>query len=181
MQQSVFDHFQQRLESTMALAESCSQHLPEAAQQFAECFLNGGKVLIYGSGHSASLAALAEHYFLFGYNFERPPFPALAMRPDCDAQSAVTLLQQLAQPGDLLLVLADPQQPEQGAELIAQARRAALRSLSLGATGEEHASAGQLALPLAAATEHSTPLVNLQLEALQCLCHLIDQQVFGAD
>jgi|GEM_PF-2123340 len=179
MQQPLFDHFQQRIESTMALAESCSSQLPAVAERLADCFLNGRKLLIYAEQESAWLAGYAQHTLLFGSGFERPPFPALALSTgNSSAETTSALLQQQGNRGDLLLLLSASESTERCARLINQAERLGVDSISLCRQPDQLLA--KYRVVLGSSQTASTPLVNLQLEALQCLFYLIDHKIFGA-
>lgn len=175
----IFNHFQQRIESTMALAEQCQQQLPAAAELIAQRLVSGGKLVVCSGPDEALLGELAEHYCLFGCGFERPPFPVLAL--PCGATSTcLALLRQHAGSADALLLFGASLAPETRAQLLEEAARLELAVVSLGSGGHTDEPSVAAAVSLTAAEPPAAPLVNRQLEALQCLCHLVDRQVFGA-
>ncbi len=163
----------------MTLAEQCQQQLPAAAALIAERLVGGGKMVVCAGPDERLLGELAEHYLLFGSGFERPPFPVLALTGHPPA-SWLTLFGQLANSADLLLLFGDSLAPALREQLLSEALSRSVAIVTIGGTANGAEPSPTVAVSLAAAEPSSTPLVNRQLEALQCLCHLVDHQVFGA-
>lgn len=179
MDQLIFDHFQQRIEATMTFAEQCRQQLPAAASLIAERLVGGGKVIVCAGPDERLLGELTENYLLYGSGFERPPFPVLALTGHAQA-NWLTLLGQHANSADLLLLLGDSLTPTLREQLLNEAVRNGVAVVTIGAVASAAEPSPTVAVSLTAVEPSSTPLVNRQLEALQCLCHLVDHQVFGA-
>ena len=175
MQQPIFDHFQKRIESTMALAELCSEQLPAAVELLTERLLAGGKVFVYAEPALLGLAQATEDFLLFGDKLPRPPFPATTL-----GRNPTEQFQQFACQQDILLVLTGDNPCLQRAELLAESSRIGTATLELTNSAVAAEPASQYTVTFNRGDTQAVELVNSQLEALQCLYSLVDHQIFGA-
>ena len=175
MQQPIFDHFQKRIELTMALAELCSEQLPAAVQLLSERLLAGGRVFVYSDPSISRLAEATEDFLLFGDKLPRPPFPATAL-----GRNPTEQFRQFACQQDILLLLTAENPSVQRAELLTEASRTGSASLELSNSPVSTEPLAQYTVSLNSGDIETGALVNSQLEALQCLFNLLDHQIFGA-
>ena len=77
MDQLVFQHLQNHIETTMILGENCSDKISEAAEKVTQALLSGQSIFSCGIAENAPLSQLFVHYLSSGYHIERPGFPAI--------------------------------------------------------------------------------------------------------
>ncbi|MGB2172840.1 MAG: hypothetical protein ACPHYD_02585, partial [Porticoccaceae bacterium] len=77
MDQLVFQHLQNHIETTMTMGENCANKLAEAAEKITQALLSGHTIYSCGIGETSPLSQLFVHYLTCGHQIERPGFPAI--------------------------------------------------------------------------------------------------------
>ncbi len=70
------------------IAENTSV-LTDIAKEIAKCFINGGKLWIFGNGGSAADAQHIAAEFINRFKMERPPLPAIALTTDSSVLTSI--------------------------------------------------------------------------------------------
>ena len=186
--------FAESIEVKREAAEYLAPSIGAAASLIAETFLQGRKLLICGNGGSAADAQHAAAEFVNRFELERPGLPALALTTDTSALTSIAndyrfadvfsrQIRALGQPGDLLMAITTSGGSESGTESLKAAHERDVRTILL--SGRDGGMASKLLEPgdieIRVAT-YSTPRIQeVHLLVIHCLCHLVDQQLFGAD
>ena len=186
--------FAESIEVKREAAEYLAPSIGAAASLIAETFLQGRKLLICGNGGSAADAQHAAAEFVNRFELERPGLPALALTTDTSALTSIAndyrfadvfsrQIRALGQPGDLLMAITTSGGSESVTESLKAAHERDVRTILL--SGRDGGMASKLLEPgdieIRVAT-YSTPRIQeVHLLVIHCLCHLFDQQLFGAD
>ncbi len=186
--------FAESIEVKREAAEYLAPSIGAAASLIAETFLQGRKLLICGNGGSAADAQHAAAEFVNRFELERPGLPALALTTDTSALTSIAndyrfadvfsrQIRALGQPGDLLMAITTSGGSESVTESLKAAHERDVRTILL--SGRDGGMASKLLEPgdieIRVAT-YSTPRIQeVHLLVIHCLCHLVDQQLFGAD
>ena len=186
--------FAESIEVKREAAEYLAPSIGAAASLIAETFLQGRKLLICGNGGSAAAAQHAAAEFVNRFELERPGLPALALTTDTSALTSIAndyrfadvfsrQIRALGQPGDLLMAITTSGGSESVTESLKAAHERDVRTILL--SGRDGGMASKLLEPgdieIRVAT-YSTPRIQeVHLLVIHCLCHLVDQQLFGAD
>ena len=186
--------FAESIEVKREAAEYLAPSIGAAASLIAETFLQGRKLLICGNGGSAAAAQHAAAEFVNRFELERPGLPALALTTDTSALTSIAndyrfadvfsrQIRALGQPGDLLMAITTSGGSESVTESLKAAHERDGRTILL--SGRDGGMASKLLEPgdieIRVAT-YSTPRIQeVHLLVIHCLCHLVDQQLFGAD
>ena len=186
--------FAESIEVKREAAEYLAPSIGAAASLIAETFLQGRKLLICGNGGSADAAQHAAAEFVNRFELERPGLPALALTTDTSALTSIAndyrfadvfsrQIRALGQPGDLLMAITTSGGSESVTESLKAAHERDVRTILL--SGRDGGMASKLLEPgdieIRVAT-YSTPRIQeVHLLVIHCLCHLVDQQLFGAD
>ena len=86
-------------------AEALARQVADATQALLTTITAGGKVLVCGAGWGAALAQHLQALLVGGFERQRPPLAALALRAEAELPFALQV-QALAQPGDALVLVA---------------------------------------------------------------------------
>ena len=187
MDRAIFQHFQKHIETAMAVGENCTQSLSDAAHKLTQALLAGNSIFSCGQGHSLALSKLFVEHLTSGYQIERPGFPAMDLEAiatsERDALCYAKSLQMFAKAGDVLWVF-DLDQPTQVLETtVAAAADKGLAVILLSAANNRlqspHLSHSDIEIVIDA--DRGPDAIAAGLIILQCLCGLIDQQIFGGD
>lgn len=168
--------FQKHIHSQIDLADAHGTILAHMAEALANTLISGNKVLILSAAPFQSLGAYLET--LLVYSNQRPPLPALNLKPEL----GLNQIKALAEPNDLVLMLGTHPQRDPQAYLKAfQEKSLHWIGLSAGewhfpAVFLSHQSSLSLHLP------QTNPLRNQEafLIILHVLIESIEWQLFGA-
>lgn len=133
-----------------ALRLNCYQDIMDSALLIANCFKNGGKVLICGNGGSAadSQHFAAEFVSSFSKKIKRRSYPAIALTTDTSIITAyandfsfdgifVRQIESLGQRGDILIVFTTSGSSGNCLMAVDQAKKQGLKSLAFTCLGGE--------------------------------------------
>lgn len=185
MDQLVFQHLQNHIETTMILGENCSDKISEAAEKVTQALLSGQSIFSCGIAENAPLSQLFVHYLSSGYHIERPGFPAIDLGcltgMNFADQSLSNSLHIHSQNGDILVVFSSGNNNPQLKNTIDAAVEKGLLVLLLSATDDnllaEKLGTQDIEISCAEFSDQSVSAVYFLI--IQCLCTLIDNKIFG--
>lgn len=187
MDRAIFQHFQNHIESVMAVGESCTERLSDAAHKLTQTLLAGNSIFSCGQGHSLSLSRLFVEHLTGGFRIERPGFPALDLEAIAtsqrDAECYAKSLQLQGKKGDVLWVFDLDKHSQVLEKAVAAASDKGISIILLSAANNRLLSP-QLShsdIEIVIDAERGPNAIAAGLIILQCLCGLIDQQIFGGD
>jgi len=163
--------------------------MPRLGDRLVERFNQGNKLLLAGQGMLASVAELIAVMFMHRLNFDRPPLPAIALgtslpltqsfeRHAAPGDLLVRQFNAVAQPGDLTLLFAEPQQNPALRQLTELARDRDCPLALFCNNPEEWSDLDSdliLTLPADSAAELAAPM----LFSGRLLCEMVEKTLFG--
>lgn len=185
MDQLVFQHLQNHIETTMAMGENCADKLVEAAEKFSQALLSGQTIYSCGIGETSPLSQILVHYLTCGHQIERPGFPAIDLGlltngnkgDDAFAKS----LHIHGQAGDVLVVFSNGNSSPLLQKTIEAAAEKGFQLLLISSTDDFILAQGlgpqDIEINCADYGKHATSAINFLI--IQCLCTLIDNRIFG--
>ena len=187
MDQKIFNHFQQLIETTMVVGDSFAGPMAAAAEKISAALLSGNRIFSYGEQTTVPLAQLFTDYLATGYEIERPGFPALninqIMATSFDAERFAHCLQTQGQSADLLLAVSAGGNSLSLISAVETAVSKGMTIILLSAHNDDllSASVGYNNVEINMA-QFSGQLANAaQFQIIQCLCALVDHQIFGGE
>lgn len=192
LQKRISQHFLSNSEVSQDSLLRLGELIELAAASLSRCLLNDGKILCCGNGGSAAHAQHFSSKLLNRYERDRPGLPALALTTDTSTLTSIAndfnydevfakQIRALGHSGDVVIVYSTS---GNSASLISAVMAAHDRDLSVIAMNGRD---GGLLAPLLRDTDielrvhsESTPRIQeVQLLITNCLCDLIDHQLFG--
>ena len=187
MDQHIFNHFQQMIEATMHVGESCAESIAEAADKLSSTLLAGNTIFSCGESVSIHLSQMFVDYLSQGFEIERPGFPAININqlsqnsfgPDRYAQAIHTHGRQ----GDILVVFSTGNNSLSLHSAIETAVEKGMAIIILSNNNDQLLTANLSYNDIHVNTSgFSGEMSSLaQLQVIQCLCALIDKSIFGAE
>lgn len=188
--QRLQSHVQQSIETKQRLAVRCTGDILAAADRIAQCFRQGGKVLLCGNGGSAADVQhiAAEFVSVLTQSFLRPGLPAIAMTTDSSILTASAndfgfegiferQLQALGRPGDVLLGLSTSGNSENVVRALRYASEHQIHSIVLtGESGGKMAPLANLAIRVPSGVTAHIQESHLMIGHI--LCDLSERAVF---
>jgi phosphoheptose isomerase len=187
MDQLVFEHLQNHIETTMVMGENCADQIAEAAEKITQALLSGQSIYSCGIGETAPLSQLLVHYLTSGYQIERPGFPAIDL--GCltaiyqGDQSLSDSLHIHGQNGDILVVLSPGNDNPILKNTIDAAVQKGLIVLLLSSTDDALLSQGigQKDIEIRCSDYGKQAISAVNFLIIQCLCTSIDNKIFGGN
>ncbi len=192
--QRIAEHFQGSIEAAAMAVDSFADPLAQAAELVANALLADRKVMVCGAGPDAALGQLFVSYMQCPPERERPALPAVSLATDGAALSGLATaeagadlfapqVRALGQAGDALVCI---NSAPRGDALVGAVRAALERNLSLvlvsnGDDGQLPALAGDTAAILLPAAARRSHIIELQAGILNCLCQLVENNLFGEE
>ena len=185
MDQLVFQHLQNHIETTMTMGENCANKLAEAAEKITQALLSGHTIYSCGIGETSPLSQLFVHYLTCGHQIERPGFPAIDLdqiaNGNKEEDAFATPLHIHGQAGDILVVFSNGNSNPLLQKTIAAATDKGLQLLLISSTDDfiltEGLGSQDIEISCADYGKKSTSAINFLI--IQCLCTLIDNKIFG--
>jgi len=187
MNQTVFQHLQKHIETTMAVGEDCADSLSDTAEKLTAALLAGQTIYSCGLEDTASLSQLFINYLTSGYQIERPGFPAVNLETMAnhakDHECFSRALHIHGRSNDVLMVFSVGGNNPILKKTIDSAAEKGMLVILLSAPDDNLLSEGLSERDI----EISTADYGRQFTAtagfliIQCLCKLIDNQIFGGD
>jgi len=194
---SLSEHLQRQFLDSIATQESALEVMLEpiarAVERMVRCLMHDGKILVCGSGASATHAQLFAAALVNRFEAERPGLAAIALNADTAVVSAIAAdfdytrvfsrqVEALGAPGDLLLTISASSNTRSLREAAATAQDKDMGVIAL--TGRD---GGELAVSLreedillCAPAETAARIREVHLLTLHCLCEGIDYSLLGA-
>ena len=193
LHEQVVEAFHSSIDITMQSLEDLAPRIADCSELIVQSLLSENKILCCGEGQSGALAQIFCSNLLNRFNYERPSLPAIALCTDATTMTAVTgdstfneifakQIRALGQPGDLLLVISN----SSGSGTTIQAIQAAhdREMIVLSISNRDNSDISSLLLPedleLRVPSANRARIAEAQLLAVNCLCELIDHQLFGS-
>lgn len=189
----VVELFHTSIDTTMQSLEELAPRIADCAELFTYCLLSENKILCCGDGQSAALAQVFVSNLLNRFNYERPSLPAIALCTDATTITAITgdstfnevfakQIRALGQPGDLLFAISNTSGSGSTIQAIQAAHDREMIVVSI--SNKDNSDIASLLLPedieLRIPSVHRARVAETQLLAINCICELIDHQLFGS-
>ena len=179
---SASEHFQQVIEGAVMSVDVIAAAIEIAAGTITHSLLQGGTLYCCAAGCDRSLAQLTADRLMYPVDSDRPALPAVALTatgpagPDASPWRDVRAL---VRDGDSLLCIDSSREGRLLEQAIASISDRGVQLLGLTHTGiEDIDSAGEYTI-IALPGDARSRLLSLQALALNCLCSLIEHQLFG--
>ena len=188
IQQQFFDSADLKYQA----AETLARPIADAAQAVLGCITAGGKLLLCGTGASASAAQQFAAQFVGRFERDRPGLAALALGADAAllttiadegdyAQLFAKQVRALGAPGDLLVVLAHQ---GSGAALLAAVQAAHEQDMTVIALtgnggGPLGAALAETDVHICVPHERAIRIQEVHGLAMHCICDAVDLQLLG--
>lgn len=179
------------IETVMQVLEQLPPSIEVAADIITQCLLSENKVLCCGTGQSAALTQLFASNLLNRFQYERPSLPAINLSADATTLTAIAgdntfqdvfanQIRALGQPGDVLLLVSHSNSNSL-LQAIQSAHDREMIVIALVSQSDQDVSALMLPedLELRAPSDNRARVAEAQLLLINCICELIDQQLFG--
>jgi phosphoheptose isomerase len=192
LQNHIINQFTDSIQTKQdALGELC-ELIELASQRMVEVLLNDRKILVCGNGRSAACAQLLASAMLSQFERDRPSLPVIALNMDSTILTAIAHdysyeeiyskpLRALGQAGDVLITYTDCNHIANIAKAIAIAHIKDINVIAF--TGEKSESISELLterdLEIRVPSSSAVRTHEVHVLITNCLCDLIDQQLFG--
>ncbi|WP_372780473.1 SIS domain-containing protein [Litorivivens sp.] len=190
----VSDIFHSHIDAAMRCIDANSDSIAAASEIMVACMLNEGKILCCGDGANALMPHLLAANLLNRYQYERPSLPAINLSADTVVTGGITSdsaygelysrqILSLGQAGDVAIIY---YQGNVSAAVVKTVQAAHERDMTVIAVSNADGSETN-ALLTGNDIEISIPHNNrarvseMQMVVTNCLCELIDMQLFGAN
>ena len=180
--------FDASIDAKRATFEAAGPAIAAAAERLVACLRDGGRVLAFGNGGSASDA---QHFCaeLAGrYQRERPGLAALALTANTSDLTAIgndygyervfaRLVEAHGRTGDVVVAISTSGQSPNVLEAVETARGRGL--VSIGLSGRDGGKlAGRVDVPIVVASDVTARIQETHIAVLHVLCELIDEALF---
>lgn len=167
--------------------------IAESGELMAQCLLSDKKILCCGEGQSGAIAQIFASHLLNRFNYERPGLAAIALNADSTTITAITAegvfaevfskqIRALGQSGDILLALSSGSNVTSSSQAIQAAHDRDMLVITINSNEYDSAA---LLLPedieLCIPTNNRARVGETQLLIVNCLCEIIEQQLFGSE
>ena len=192
LQDRIINHFSDSIKVQQDTMSYLTELIEHASLRLVTTLLNDKKILTCGNGRSATSAQLLSSAMLNQFERDRPSLPVIALTTDTATITAIAndfhfddifskQLRALGQSGDLLVVYTDGKNSTNIVKVITAAHDKEISVIAF--TGNN----GGLIAPLLQETDieiripsNSTARIHeTHILITDCLCDLIDQQLFG--
>ena len=194
LQDLAIAHFHDHLGASAEAAEILPQQVALAGQLLFNCLVNDNKILICGEGHHSANAAHMCNALLVRFGQDRPALPAIHVGANSPLMSAMVHQQpnqdiyakqvsSLGQAGDILVMLAGPQESSSATQAVQAAHSKDMQVLTI--TTQDSTNLGAMLAPddiaIAVPGQRFATILQQQLMVVLMLCDLIDYQLFGSN
>ncbi len=194
LSEHVADIFHRHIDASMRCIDATTETLAEAAERMVGCMLQEGKVFCCGDASHALLANLLASNLLNRYQYERPALPAVNLAGDATALSGITgdaaygevysrQLLALGQPGDIAFICYQGAGSAAVVKAVQAAHEREMTVIALCSSEGNEANAlfTNQDIEICVPHDHRARILELHVLAINCLCELIDLQLFGAE
>jgi D-sedoheptulose 7-phosphate isomerase len=187
MDQTIFRHLQNHIETTMAMGDDCADQIADVAEKLTTALLAGQTIYSCGLDQTASLSQFFVNHLSSGYQIERPGFPAVDLgavaNHDQQHESFSRPLNILGKFGDILVVFSNGGNNPILRKTIDCATEKGIFVILLSALDDNllSESLGQMDVEIVIGKYGGEFNANMNFLIIQCLCKLIDIKIFGGD
>lgn len=191
--EQVTEIFHSHIDTSMRSMEELPGNIAEAGQLLTHCLLSDKKILCCGEDQSGSLAQIFSSHLLHRFNYERPGLAAICLSTNPTLITAITKegnfseifakqIRALGQAGDILLVLANDSNTPSASQAIQTAHDRDMIVISVnGSNNQSSALLFPEDIEISIPTNNRSRIIEAQLLIINCLCELIDFQLFGGE
>ena len=194
LQDLAIAHFHDHLGASAEAAETLPSHIAMAAELLFACLVNDGKILICGDGHHSANASHLCNALMSRHGQDRPALPAIHIGANSNLLG--TLLHQssnqelfarqiasLGQTGDVLVVLAGPQDSSSVVQAVQAAHAEGMQVIAIGTQQMQQLDAVLAPddMTIHVPGERFATLLQQQLMVALMLSDLIDYLLFGSN
>lgn len=194
MQSRIRQLFQASIEAQEHAMQVLPPHIEHASLMMVNTLLSEGKILCCGNGGSAGAAQHFAAQLLNRFERERPSLPALSLATDASTLTSIgndysfnevfsKQIRALGQAGDVLLAISTSGRSANIIQAIQAAHDREMLVVAL--TGQDGGDMTSLLLPedieIRVPGTNTARIQEVHLLALNCLCDLIDSQIFGSE
>lgn len=187
MDQQIFKHFQSQIETTMVVGDAFAKPIANAAEKVTAALLAGNSIFSCGELSAVLLAQLFSDYLALGFEIERPGFPALNINKIAESTSGAQRFSQAlntyARSADVLLVASAGENSPSLISLIETAIEKDMSVVLLSAANDDllAANLGYNDVHISTAEFSGQLATAAQFQIIQCICALVDHQIFGGE
>ena len=187
MDQTVFRHLQNHIETIMEMGDDCADQIADVAEKLTTALLAGQTIYSCGLDETAPLSQLFVTHLRSGYQIERPGFPAVDLGTVADQdrhnEAFSKSLNILGKSGDILVVFSSGGDNPILQKTIECATEKGIFVILLSALDDHLLSGdlGQMDVEIAVGKYGGEFKANMNFLIIQCLCKLIDIKIFGGD
>lgn len=184
--------FEESIRTKQAAGSELAEPISQAVNLMLEAIKDGKKILSCGNGGSAADAQHFAAEMVCRFERERPGMPAIALTTDSSALTAISndygyinvfakQVQALGVEGDILLAISTSGNSDSIIEAIKAAQQKNMRVLALtGRDGGEMANLLDINdIEIRVPSESTARIQEVHLLTIHCLCHQIDETLFG--
>ena len=192
LQDRIINHFSDSIQTQQHTMSQLCELIEYASQRLVTALLNDKKILACGNGRSATSAQLLSSAMLNQFERDRPSLPVIALTTDTATITAIAndfhfddvfskQLRALGQSGDILVVYTDGSNSANIAKAISAAHDKELSVIAL--TGNNNDMIAPLLyetdIEIRVPSNSSARIQETHILITDCLCDLIDHQLFG--
>lgn len=194
LSEHVADIFHRHIDASMRCIEATTDSITEAAECMVGCMLQEGKIFCCGDASNALQAHYLASNLLNRFEYERPALPAINLAGDAVTIGGITgdaaygeiysrQILALGQPGDIVFTC---YQGSGSAAVVKAVQAAHEREMTVIALcnsegNEANALLTSHDIEICVPHDHRARITELHILAINCLCELIDLQLFGAE
>lgn len=180
--------FEEGIAVGRATLEACADPIARAAELVAACFRDGGRLLAFGNGGSASDAQHLCAELAGRYERERPGLPALALTANTSDLTAIgndygfdrvfaRLVEAHGASGDVAVALSTSGHSPNVLAGVEAARERGL--VTIGLTGRGGGKlAGRVDVPIVVPSDRTARIQETHIAIVHILCELVDEALF---
>lgn len=185
MNQDIFNHFQNVIETTMVVGDICSDSIANASEIITTALLNGHSVFSCGEKSGSLMAQLLTDHLSLGFEIERPAFPALNMNKMCAEITTqnrfANVIETHARSSDVLVVISAGDNSPSMVHAVESAIEKGMVVVLLSAVNDDRLSAsiGYNDVNISAGQFSGQLVTQAQFQTVQCLGALVENKIFG--
>jgi phosphoheptose isomerase len=185
MDQKIFSHFQNVIETTMVVGDTCSDAIANSAKAITTALLNGHSIFSCGEKSGSLLAQLLTDHLSLGFEIERPAFPALNMNKMCAETTTqnrfANVIETHAETSDVLVIISAGEDSPSLIKAVESAIGKGMVVVLLSAANDDQLSAsiGYNDVNIEAGEFAGQLVAQAQFQTIQCLGALIENRIFG--
>jgi D-sedoheptulose 7-phosphate isomerase len=189
MKEAVIKIFEDGARVKTAFARENAERIIEVVRLIARTFREGGKVILFGNGGSATDACHLAAEFVNRFLIDRPPLPAIALNTDPAVLTSISndfgfdqifskQLAALGHEGDVVIGISTSGNSPNVIRALDVARKNGMKTVVLtGGTGGKMANLADFTFIVP--TGHTPHIQETHIALGHVLCQLVDEELFG--